>query len=174
MSDDVAPPRRLDGPGYLLVVDGSEESAKALRYGAGRAKSVNGNITLLHVIAPPEFMQWGGVQDMIAAEAQEAAELALSRASEDVARLTGITPSLAIRQGKVVEEVSAAFAEDPRLSALILGAAAKGNPGTLVSYFSGERAGTLSAVVIIVPGGLAESEIDRLTGMDAEDAQPEA
>ena len=48
----------------------------------------------------------------------------------------------------------------------MLGAAAKGAPGTLVQHFSGERAGALPAVVIIVPGALDEERqelIARLT-----------
>ncbi|MHB9878168.1 universal stress protein [Pacificimonas sp. ICDLI1SI03] len=164
--DDVLHPAApsLTGPGYLLVVDGSQESARALRYAAGRAKTMSGSITLLHVIAPPEFLQWGSVQEMIKAEAQEDAEAVLGRAAEQVIAMSGIRPSLLIREGKLVDEVTKALADDPTLSALVLGAAAKGAPGTLVQHFSGERAGALPAVVIIVPGALDEEAIDRLTG----------
>lgn len=168
-------PRAPDhgGPGYLLVVDDSEESARALRYAAGRAKSINGSVTLLHVIAPPEFLQWGGVQDMIAEEAQEAAESLLARAADEVIALSGIRPSLVIRKGKLTDEVTETLAADPALSALVLGAAAKGTPGTLVQYFSGERAGALPAVVIIVPGALSIEAIDRLTGNAEGDSVPD-
>ncbi|MBV7256305.1 universal stress protein [Pacificimonas sp. WHA3] len=161
------------GPGYLLVVDDSEESARALRYAAGRAKSINGSMTLLHVIAPPEFLQWGGVQEMIAEEAQEEAESVLARAADEVIALSGIRPSLLIRKGKLTDEVTEALAADPGLSALVLGAAAKGAPGTLVQYFSGERAGALPAVIIIVPGALDIAAIDRLTGNVAADDVPD-
>ncbi len=159
------PPRRR-APGYLLVVDGSEEAARALRYAARRARDIGGAITLLHVIAPPEFLQWGSVQDMIAEEAQEAAEAALSRAAEEVIAVSGIRPSLLIRTGKAPEEVARVLADNPHISALVLGAASKGAPGTLVSYFSGERAGGLPVVVIIVPGSLGDDAIDSLTSRD--------
>ena len=158
-----AAPKR-HAPGYLLVVDGSDEGTKALRYAAGRARAVGGQVTLLYVIKPAEFLQWGGVQDMIAAEAQEEAESVLARAAEEVAALSGIRPSLLIRQGKLTDEVAGALDDDPGLSALVLGAAARGAPGTLVSHFSGERAGALPSVVIIVPGALGTDAIDRLTG----------
>ncbi|MEM8825972.1 MAG: hypothetical protein AAGD40_03480, partial [Pseudomonadota bacterium] len=113
----------------------------------------------------PEFLQWGSVQDMIAAEAQEAAETALSRAADKVVSLVGITPSLLIRKGKLIDEVAGALADDPRLSALVLGAAAKGGKDTLVSTFAGERAAGLQSVVIIVPGSLSDEGIDALTGV---------
>ncbi|MEE4349388.1 MAG: universal stress protein [Pacificimonas sp.] len=152
------------GPGYLLIVDESEEADKALRYAVQRAKAIGGQITLLHVIRRAEFVQWGGVQDMIAAEAQEAAETALVRAADRVHRLSGITSSMIIRQGKLVEEVSAVVEENPELSAIVLGAASKGAPGPLVSHFAGEKAGGLPLVVIIVPGALDDAAIDVLTG----------
>lgn len=159
-------PPDMRGAGYLLIVDGSEEADRALRYTARRAKIIGGQITLLYVMAPAEFVQWGGVQDMIRAEKQEAAEAALTRAADQIARISGIMPSLIVREGKLTEEISAVIAEDDQLSAIVLGAASKGAPGPLVSHFTGERAGGLPVVVIIVPGALADEAIDRLTGGD--------
>ena len=152
------------GPGYLLVVDGSEEADRALRYAARRAKAIGGQITLLYVMSQAEFVQWGGVQNMIRAEKQDAAETALARAADQVVKISGIMPSLIVREGKLTDEISAIIAEDDHLSAIVLGAASKGAPGPLVSHFTGERAGALPLVVIIVPGSLADDAIDRLTG----------
>lgn len=162
------------GPGYLLVVDGSPEGEKALRYAVRRAKNIGGQITLLYIIAPAEFVQWGGVQDMIAAEAQEEAENALARAADQVVALSGIMPSLLIRQGKLTEEILAVLDENRHLSAIVLGAAPKGAPGPLVSHFTGERSGSLSVVVIIVPGALDDERIDLLTGGSEETERTEA
>ncbi len=148
---------------YLVIVDDTSESRSALRYAALRAKAVNGNIMLLHVIPEAEFLQWGNVQDMIAAEAQEAAQALLNRISDEVMEITGLRPAVAIRQGKVTEEVTKAIQEDGNINALVLGAAAKGAPGPLVSHFSGERVGELPCVVVIVPGSLDNAAIDRLT-----------
>ena len=47
--------------------------------------------------------------------------------------------------------------------ALVLAAAAKGKPGPLVDFFTRERAGTLPCMVMIVPGGIEDADIDRLT-----------
>ena len=43
-----------------------------------------------------------------------------------------------------------------------LGAAKEGNPGPLVTFFS-HVSGTLSCPVFIVPGGLSDEDIDRLS-----------
>ena len=158
------------GPGYLVVVDASEESESALRYAVRRAAAMGGHITLLYIIPPAEFVQWGGVQDMIAAEALEDAESALVRAADKVQQLSGIMPSLVVSKGKVVDEVVSVIEADETLSAIVLGAATKGSPGPLVTHFSGERAGALPLVVIIVPGALGAEAIDLLTG-DAPDME---
>ncbi len=148
-------------PNYLVVVDDTDESALAMRYAAIRAKMTGGNIMLVHIVPKPEFLLSGGLQDMIAAEAQEAAEALLSRKADEVMTLSGQRPALVIREGKAVDEVGRILTEN-KVHALILGAAAKGAPGPLVSHFSGERAGNLPCVVVIVPGGLDPEAIDRL------------
>ena len=118
---------------------------------------------LLSVIAKPEFLLSGGVQDLMLAEAQEAAEALLARKAEEVVALGGSRPALVVRQGKPTEEVARVVEENRSIHALVLGAAAKGAPGPLVSFFSGEHAGNLPCVVVIVPGGLDIDAIDRLT-----------
>lgn len=148
-------------PNYLVVVDDTDESALAMRYAAVRAKMTGGNIMLVNIVPKPEFLLSGGLQDMIAAEAQEAAEALLSRKADEVMTLSGQRPALVIREGKAVDEVGRILTEN-KVHALILAAAAKGAPGPLVSHFSGERAGNLPCVVVIVPGGLDPEAIDRL------------
>ncbi len=148
-------------PNFLVVVDDTEESAVAMRYAALRAKRTGGNITLVHIIPKPEFLLSGGLQDMIAAEAQGAAEALLSRKADEVMTLSDQRPTLVIREGQAVDEVSQLLA-DNTVHALILGAAAKGAPGPLVTHFSGERAGNLPCVVVLVPGGLDPDAVDRL------------
>lgn len=150
-----------DAPNYLVVVDDTDESALAMRYAAQRAKATSGNVILLYIIPKPEFLLSGGLQDMIAAEAQEAAEALLSRKADEVFALCELRPALVIREGQAIEEIGALLTENA-IHALVLGAAAKGAPGPLVSHFSGERAGNLPCVVVIVPGGLAPEAIDRL------------
>ena len=49
------------------------------------------------------------------------------------------------------------------VAALVLGAAASGPPGVLVSHFAGADAGKLPCPIMIIPGGLDAEAIDRLS-----------
>ena len=55
------------------------------------------------------------------------------------------------------------IAANPEIAALVLGAAASGAPGPLVSHFAGADAGALPVPVMIVPGSLDREAIDRLS-----------
>ena len=149
-------------PTYLVVVDDTDESRVALRYAAQRAAHVGARLTLLHVLPPTEFMQWGGVQATIEAEAEAAAETLLAAVAERCVGWTGVRPSVIIRKGEAREAVLQTVAADDTVRALVLGAAVKGSPGPLVSFFAGERAGSLPCLVMIVPGGLDDARIDAL------------
>ncbi|WP_419816458.1 universal stress protein [Glacieibacterium sp.] len=147
---------------YLVVVDDTPESRVALRYAALRAAHVGAQLTLLHVMRPTEFMQWGGVQAAIEAEAQSSADTLLSGIAAQCVAWTGERPTLVVRTGEATDAVMEMVAADPSIRALVLGAAVKGAPGPLVSYFAGERAGTLPCLVMIVPGGLDDARVDAL------------
>ena len=147
---------------YLVVVDDTPESRVALRYAALRASHVGARVTLLHVMPPTEFMQWGGVQATIEAEAEAAADMLLAGVAGRCAEWTGLRPNQLVVKGSAPEAVLATIAGDPSIRALVLGAAVKGSPGPLVSFFSGERAGTLPCLVMIVPGGLDDARVDAL------------
>lgn len=147
---------------YLVVVDDTPESRLALRFAARRAAKNDGHVSLLHVIPPTDFIQWGGVQDVIEAEAQEKAEALLNAIVEEVMAETGVRPSISVRHGKPAEEVLKAVRRDTELQMLVLGAASSGAPGPLVAFFSGEAAGQLPCPVLIVPGGLDQDALDRL------------
>ena len=49
------------------------------------------------------------------------------------------------------------------LAPLVLGAAAEGTPGPLVSHFSGNAASSLPCPLVIVPGQLSDEALDRLS-----------
>ncbi|QMW24394.1 universal stress protein [Sandaracinobacteroides saxicola] len=147
---------------YLVVIDSTPESRLALRYAALRASHVGAQVKLLHVIEPARFIQWGGVQAAMEAEAEEAAELLLGEIQNEVTTLTGKRPEAIIRRGKAAETVLAVVKEDDSIRALVLAAAAKGSPGPLIDFFSGEAAGSMPCLVMIVPGGIGREALDRL------------
>jgi nucleotide-binding universal stress UspA family protein len=150
-------------PTYLVVIDTSTESRVALRFAAMRATHVGGRVALVHVIPPPEFMQWGAVQDAMAAEARAEAQVLLDAVADEVETLSGTRPVAAVLHGDSAPAIFDHVRQTPSIRALVLGAAPKGAPGPLVSYFTGERAGQLPCVVIVVPGGLDAERLESLT-----------
>ena len=148
---------------YLVVVDDTPESRVAMRYAALRAAHVDARVILLHPMPATEFMQWGGVQDLIEAEAKVKAEALLASVAEELFALSGQRPGTIVREGAATTVVLDTVAADPTIAALVLGAASKGAPGPLVAFFAGERAGALPCLVMIVPGGLDESRLAALT-----------
>jgi nucleotide-binding universal stress UspA family protein len=145
---------------YLVVMDDTAEGAVALRWAARRAGRTGLGIVILAVIPPQEFVQWGGVQAAMEEEARLRAEAAVLQASGAVAEEAGIRPSILVRGGEPVKLIADLLKEDREIAALVLGAAAEGAPGPLVSHFAGAVAGSLPCPLVIVPGGLSEEALD--------------
>ncbi len=150
-------------PTYLVVVDGTAESRVALRFASLRAAHVGAKVGLVTVIPPPEFMQWGAVQEAMAAEALAEAEALLAGVADEAEAIGGLRPASTILHGEAAPALFDHVRGDATVRALVLGAAPRGAPGPLVSYFAGERAGQLPCVVIIVPGGLEAERLESLT-----------
>lgn len=150
-------------PTYLVVIDQSAESRVALRFAALRAGHVGARVALVHVLPQAEFMQWGAVQEAMAAEARDEAEALLDAVADEAEALSGARPNAIILEGDAAPAIFDHVMATPGVRALVLGAASKGPPGVLISFFTGERAGQLPCVVIIVPGGLDPERLESLT-----------
>ncbi len=148
---------------FLVVMDETPEARTALRFAARRAARSGGNVELLAVIEPQEFVQWSGVQAAMEEEARLRAEAMVAAASGTLAEEAGIRPSITVRQGEPVKAVADLLKERDDISALVLGAAIEGGPGPLVSHFAGVAAGSLPCPVVVVPGGLNDEALDRLS-----------
>jgi nucleotide-binding universal stress UspA family protein len=147
---------------FLVVIDDTAESRLAMRYAARRAAVLGARLVLLHVVRQAGFMQWGGVQEAIDQEAQAEGEALLKELTIEVEASTGIWPETIVRRGSVPEAVVAVAQVGVRT--LVLATAAKGAPGPLVEFFAGEAATRLPCLVTIVPGGLDDAAVDRLSG----------
>jgi nucleotide-binding universal stress UspA family protein len=148
---------------FLVVVDDTPEGRKALRYAAMRARRTGASVKLVSVLKPTQFVQWGGVQQAMQAEAEDQARAMLEADARQVADWTGERPETELVRGQATTTLLEAIRADRSIRALVLGAAPRGQPGPLVDFFSGEHAGGLPCMVIIVPGGIADADLDRLT-----------
>jgi nucleotide-binding universal stress UspA family protein len=146
---------------YLVVIDDSAEARVALRFAARRAARTGSGVEILALIPPAEFVQWGGVQAAMEEEARLRAEAMVLEASGAILDEAGIQPSLTVREGDPVKVIGETLKEK-EVAALVLGASAEGGPGPLVTHFSSVAA-SLPCPLIIVPGGLDEEALDRIS-----------
>lgn len=148
---------------FLVVIDDTPECARAVHFGALRAEHTGGALTLLFVIEPAAFQQWKGVENIMRAEAVEAAESALGRFADKVRGWSSIEPEQVIREGDTVEEVTGLVDADEDIAVLVLGAGTgRDGPGPLVSALVGRSAGTFPIPITVVPGSLQESSISAI------------
>lgn len=148
---------------YLVIMDETEEARVALRFASRRAAKTGGAVHMLTVLAPQPFVAFAGVQATIEEEARARAEVLLTSAAGAILAEGGNMPEISVQQGEAVKIVRDHLAQHPEVAALVLGAARDGEPGPLVEHFTGPGLGTLPCPLMIVPGGLSEDEIDRLS-----------
>lgn len=147
---------------YLVIMDETEEASTALRFAAGRAARTGGQVHLLALVPRQQFVAFGGIQATIEEEARARAEALVTSAAGSLLSDGVAAPAIAVRQGEGVAVIREYLAKHPEVSALVLGAAATGGPGPLVSHFSG-AAGQLPCPVYVIPGGLSSEELARLS-----------
>ena len=145
-------------------MDETEELHQALYYACMRAKSTGLRVALLYVIAPAEFAHWAGVGELMREEARDVAEDKMRVHADYVQELTGQSPIMHIREGKVVEEeVVSLMNEEDGIISLVLGADTDSDSaGPVISYLAGRGIGQCQAPVVIVPGDLSDEQIDVL------------
>jgi nucleotide-binding universal stress UspA family protein len=147
----------------MVVIDETRESETALIFASRRAAKTGGAVHILAFAEQPEFSAWSGVQATMAAEARDRAEALVMAAASRIMGESGVRPRITVRLGDPVQEIRQMLEEEPDTAALVLGAAAKGNPGVLVSHFTGVDSGTLPCPVMVIPGSLDREAIERLS-----------
>ena len=118
---------------YLVVIDDSPEARVALRFAARRAIKTNGEVEILAIVEPQDFVQWGGVQAAIEEEQKLRIEGVVSGAVGEIMDESGLKPSIVIRTGEPVKVVREYIGERQEVAALVLGAAPAGSPGPAAS-----------------------------------------
>ena len=146
---------------FLVIVDESPESDRAIVYAAKRAERTGGLLDMLFVIQPGDFQHWLGVQEIMRAEAREAAEQALARYADRARSVAQVTVETVIREGSTREEIEALIEEDQDIAIMVLAAGeGKDGPGPLVSSIG---SGTVFPIpVTVVPFDLSDEDIEAL------------
>ena len=147
---------------YLVIMDETEEASTALHFASRRALRTGGTVHLLALVPRQQFVAFGGIQATIEEEARARAEALVTSAAGSLLSESGQAPVISVRQGDGVAVVRDYLAEHPEVSAFVLGAAASGAPGPLVTHFAG-IAGQLPCPLYVIPGGLDDAELARLS-----------
>lgn len=148
---------------FLVVVDATPECIKATHYAARRAEHTSGGLTLLYVIPTASFQQWKGVENIMRAEAMEAAETTLGRFADLVRRWSNVEPEQVIREGEAPQEIARLIAEDEDIAILVLGAGTdREGPGPLISAIVAKASGGFPVPITVVPGALDDATIAAL------------
>jgi nucleotide-binding universal stress UspA family protein len=147
---------------YLVIIDETEEAGLALRFAARRAADTEGSVHILALVPKQAFNAFAGVQATMEEEARDRAEVMATSAAGALFSESGTMPQISVKVGDGQTVIKEYLGEHPEVAALVLGAAAEGGPGPLVSHFS-SIAGGLPCPLFVVPGGLSEEQIDAVS-----------
>lgn len=150
-------------PKVLIIIDGSPESAVAIRYAGRRAARTGAGVVMLRVVDPPEALPILGVSNVMEEEAVADAQDMLDAAAGRLKEITGVEGQTEIRVGKKLDAIRELIDEDEDIASLILAAGTgKEGPGPLVAAIASKGASSMPVPIIIVPGDLTPEEIDAL------------
>lgn len=151
-------------PKCLVVVDDTAEGDRAGYYASRWALRVGGGVVMLRVIETEDRnQQWLGVADIMRAEAEEIANVALDRASGRANGIAAITPERVIREGDPGEQIIDVIDNDVDIAMLVLAASAGAEgPGPIITMLA-KTAGTFPIPITVVPGNLSDLDIDALS-----------
>jgi len=152
-------------PKFMVVIDDSPECDRAIVFAARRASRTGHRLQMLAVVEPDigDGQALFGVADVMRAEAHAEARAKLDSAADQAMKLVGVEPQLVVREGLLAETILAQIEEDPDVAILILAAGTgKEGPGPLVASL-GKMAGTFPIPIAVVPGHLADEELDAMS-----------
>lgn len=146
---------------FLVLIDDTAESDRAVTFAAHRVKRTGGTVVLLSVIETADFQQFLGVEDVMRAEAREAAERLLDTRIARIGDIGNVRTETVIREGDPISAIEALIAEDPTIAILVLAASpSKDGPGPLVTAFAGRSgSGALPILITIVPSSMSDEQI---------------
>jgi hypothetical protein len=148
-------------PKFLVIVDESEECGRAVRFAARRVLRIGARLCMLSVTDQSDFQHWLGIGDVMQEEANERAQRLIDQFAKTCRGIGVSEIESLVRSGKKAEQILGLIEEDLDISYLVLAAGAGADgPGPLVSMLASRSAFPIP--VVVVPGQLADAEIDAL------------
>lgn len=148
---------------YLVCVDDSDVSRKALRFACIKARKRHILIDVLHVISPSDIQTLQGIADVMRQEQRAAAEALLQSMADEVHDVASITPTLLIREGNPGEQILAQTLEDYYTNMLVLGVSPGSNSGMrVINWLANQSGKKLLIPMMLVPGNLTDEQMEVL------------
>ena len=124
----------------------------------------NAGLLIVATVDTAEFTYWLSVNNKMIDDIEKESREALEELSISIKSYSDITCNYIIEHGSKLEAVKNLISLDNSISLLILASNKKDkNPGILVETISGEG---YSIPVVVIPGNLSDSDIDKLAGFD--------
>lgn len=151
-------------PKFLVVIDGSPESMRAVHFAARRTARTGASMIMLGVVTTTETFEFLGVGDVIRQEAEEEVTRLLAAAADHAKETAGVSPEQVVKEGEKPNCIRELIEEDQDVSFLVLAASTDtAGPGPLVSGVASSSQ-SFPVPIVIVPGDLTDEEIDALAG----------
>lgn len=148
----------------LVCVKDDEHSKVALRFACSQAKSTGCLIELITVIEPAVYQSFVTVADKMREEKRAEAEEVLQQFAEQAVELSGIMPTLVVKEGRIGEQILATIEEDFSINMLVIGISPE-SPGRtdLLPWLTARFGTKLHIPLLVVPGNLTQQQIEELT-----------
>jgi nucleotide-binding universal stress UspA family protein len=151
-------------PKFMVVVDGTPESMRAVHFAARRAARTGASLVMLGVVTMEETFEFLGVGDAMREEAEDEVTRLLASATDHAKEAASVQPEQVVKEGEKADCIRELIEEDQDISFLVLAASTdSAGPGPLVSGIASSSGG-FSVPIVIVPGDLSDEEIDALAG----------
>ena len=126
-----------------------------------KAKNHGGKVKVVHIIPPTDGQTLFMVADRLKDELRTESEKYIQEMCDEAFSLTGLMPSIDIREGIVGENILGAVNEDGNSILLVLGMD-KGANGDLIEWISEQMGSKIFTPMMIVPGNLTDAQIQNI------------
>jgi len=150
---------------FLVCVNDKNHSYTALHFACKKANTTGSAVKLLCVVDPVDYNTIFSVADVIKDERIATAQDLLEEMAEKAKTWTNTPPFTMVKEGRIVDEIIAAIAEDTTIDLLIVAVAADGSSSKsgLLPTLTSATGHKFHIPLLIVPGNLSDEEIDQLT-----------
>lgn len=143
---------------YVVCVSNNAASRVAVKIACIKAKNHGGQVKVVHVIPPTDGQTLFMVADRLKNEMRTESEHYIQEMCDAAFSMTGLMPSVDIREGHVGDQILKAASEDDNSILMVFGME-KGANGDLIEWLSEQMGSKIFIPMMIVPGNLTDERI---------------